>query len=244
MGARFPASLIEVFRQGDARFMPFKLTHRVAHLEAHHRLAFAACVGVAVFLLLSTVRLPLRVIIGWDAYAASILILSWTRIFSAKPAAVARLATLQHTSRMILFAGVLAAACTSLGAVAYLLGSVKDLPVASRSTHVALAVGTVILSWVLVHTIFALHYAYLFYRAPHPATADSSNRPLLFPGDELPDYYDFAYFSLIIGMTSQVSDVQIASRIIRRWALLHGIIAFTFNTAVLALSINVISGLF
>ena len=73
---------------------------------------------------------------------------------------------------------------------------------------------------------------------------DSSHRPLLFPGDDLPDYYDFAYFSFVIGMTSQVSDVQIASKLIRRWALLHGAISFAFNTAVLALSINVISGLF
>lgn len=223
--------------------MSSKLIRRIAHLEAHHRLACAAVVGVAAALLIPA-RIPLRLIMGWDAYAACVLILSWTRIFSVKPESVVRVATLQHTNRMILFIGVLASACASLGAVAYLLGSVKELPVASRSTHVALAVGTVILSWVLVHTIFSLHYAYLFHRALHSAGADPSNRPLLFPGDQLPDYYDFAYFSFVIGMTSQVSDVQIASRFIRRWALVHGIIAFAFNTTVLALSINVISGLF
>src|SRR5205085_1461121 len=136
------------------------------------------------------------------------------------------------------------AACASLGAVAYLLGSAKDLPVASRSTHVALAIGTVILSWILVHTLFSLHYAYMFYRMPECTKVEASRRPLIFPGAELPDYYDFAYFSFVIGMTSQVSDVQIASRIIRRWALLHGAISFAFNAAILALSINIISGLF
>jgi len=189
-------------------------------------------------------RLPFRLITAWDAYAAGVIGLAWTRIFNAQPAAVVRLATLRHTSRIVIFLGVLAAACASLGAVAYLLGSVKDLPVGVRSTHVALAIATIAFSWVMVHTLFSLHYAYLFYRTPQCVQVESSKRPLLFPGDDLPDYYDFAYFSFVIGMTSQVSDVQIASHGIRRWALLHGAISFAFNTAVLASSINVISGLF
>jgi uncharacterized membrane protein len=186
----------------------------------------------------------LRLITAWDAYTASVLGLAWNRIFTAQPAAVVRLATLRNTSRIAIFIGVLASACASLGAVAFLLGTAKDLPVGVRSTHVALAIATVALSWMMVHTLFALHYAYQFYSMPQCVQSDPSKRPLLFPGDELPDYYDFAYFSFVIGMTSQVSDVQIASRHVRRWALLHGAISFAFNTAVLALGINVISGLF
>jgi uncharacterized membrane protein len=225
--------------------MPAKLLRRLAHLEAHHRLAISVTGGVMVFLFVGRhTRLPLRLITAWDAYVACVLALAWNRIFSTQPAAVVRLATLRDSSRIAIFLGVLAAACASLGAVAYLLGSAKDLPVAARSTHVILAVATVALSWVMVHTLFALHYAHQFYSMPQCVQSESSKRPLIFPGDDLPDYYDFAYFSFVIGMTSQVSDVQIASQGIRRWALLHGAISFAFNTAVLALGINVISGLF
>jgi len=225
--------------------MPAKLIRRFARLEAHHRLALSVAGGLLVFLLVERhARLPARLIIAWDAYTTCVLVLAWTRIFSSQPAAVVRLATLRNTSRIVIFVGVLAAACASLGAVAYLLGSAKDLPVAARSTHVALAVVTVALSWTMVHTLFTLHYAHQFYSAPLCVQSEPAKRPLIFPGEELPDYYDFAYFSFVIGMTSQVSDVQIASRSIRRWALLHGAIAFAFNAAVLALSINVISGLF
>jgi uncharacterized membrane protein len=225
--------------------MLVNLIRRLAHLEAHHRLAIGVACGLIVFVFIGRhTRLPFRLITAWDAYTLSVLSLAWNRIFAAQPAVVVRLATLRHTSRIVIFLGVLAAACASLGAVAYLLGSAKDLPVATRSTHVALAVATVALSWVMVHTLFTLHYAYQFYSMPKCVQSESSKRPLIFPGDDLPDYYDFAYFSFVIGMTSQVSDVQIASRNIRRWALLHGVISFTFNTAVLALGINVISGLF
>jgi len=134
------------------------------------------------------------------------------------------------------------AACASLAAVAFMLATAKAMTGAHFATHIALAIGTVILSWLVLHTIFTLHYAHLFYCERH---GGKPARGLLFPnGDFEPDYLDFAYFAFVIGMTSQVSDVQISSQEIRRWALLHGVVSFAFNTAVLALSINIISGLF
>ena len=225
--------------------MPAKFIRRLAHLEAHHRLALSVACGIMVFLFMGRQsRWPVRLITAWDAYTACVLVLSWNRIFAAEPAVVVRVATLRNASRVVIFLGVLASACASFGAVGYLLAAAKDLPVETRSVHVALAITTVVLSWVMVHTLFALHYAYQFYNTPQCVQSEAAKRPLLFPGDDLPDYYDFAYFSFVIGMTSQVSDVQIASHGIRRWALLHGVISFAFNTAVLALSINIISGLF
>jgi uncharacterized membrane protein len=224
--------------------MPAKLIRRLAHLEAHHRLALSVIGGLIAFLFIGRhTRLPLRLITAWDAYAACVLGLAWNRILSAQPAAVVRMAKLRNTSRIVIFLGVLAAAFASLGAVAYLLGSAKDLPVATRSTHVALAVATVVLSWTMVHTLFALHYAYQFYRAPQCVQSESSKRPLIFPGDDLPDYYDFAYFSFVIGMTCQVSDVQISSKALRRLATVHGLISFAFNTAILAMFVNILAGL-
>lgn len=214
------------------------------HLEAHHRFLIGAAFAAIVFLCtMGRLSPAAQIIATWDAYAVCVLGLAWTRILTAQPRVVTRLARLTHTNRMLIFVFVLAAACTSLAAVAFLLSSAKGLPKEMFAKHVIAAVGTVIISWLLVHTIFTLHYAYLFYMK---VKAEEKGHGLQFPeGDQFePDYQDFAYFSFIIGMTSQVSDVQIASQQIRRWALVHGMVSFGFNAAILALSINILSGLF
>ena len=130
----------------------------------------------------------------------------------------------------------------SLGAVGYFMSTAKGLAREPLAGHVIAAIGTVILSWLVVHTVFTLHYACLYYLDP---AAKGQGGGLCFPGEQEfeADYLDFAYFSFVIGMTSQVSDIQISSRLIRRWALLHGMISFAFNAAILALSINIISGM-
>ncbi len=220
-----------------------RLAHRISALESHHRFGVALIVALLAFACASHVRLGVRVIIGWDAYAACLLALAWSRIFTAKPRVVVQLAKLTHTSRKLIFLFIIAAACASLMAVAFLLGTAKDLGKSRLAEHVSLAMGTVMLSWLLVHTVFALHYAFLYFRPGHPGEAERKAGGLIFPEPTEPDYSDFAYFAFIIGMTSQVSDVQIASREIRRWALLHGMVSFGFNTAVLALSLNIVSGL-
>jgi uncharacterized membrane protein len=109
--------------------------------------------------------------------------------------------------------------------------------------HVAMAITTVVTSWGLIHTMFALRYAHIFYLRNDERTDARGGSGLKFPGESEPDYLDFAYFSFVLGMTCQVSDVQITSRRIRRLALVHGALAFVFNTAILALSINLVSGL-
>jgi uncharacterized membrane protein len=110
--------------------------------------------------------------------------------------------------------------------------------------HILMSVFAVILSWGLVHTLFLFRYAHLYYE---DAVQGKPNGKYLegleYPDEKEPDYLDFAYFSFVIGMTFQVSDVEISSRRIRRLALLHSLIAFGFNTVIVALSINVISGL-
>ena len=224
--------------------MKSSIRHRLSHLEAHHRLALSLVFAAAIFLLSSgSLHGRTHWIVTWDSYAVCLLTLAWMRIVTSEPRVVLRLTTLQPTSRILIFLMVSFAACASLAAVGFLLGMAKGLTGWAFITHVALALGTVISSWLVLHTLFTLHYAFLFYRE-HP-DGKTIHRGLVFPdGDIDPDYFDFAYFSFVIGMTSQVSDVQINSRHFRRWALLHGIISFAFNTAVLALSINIISGLF
>jgi uncharacterized membrane protein len=222
-----------------------KVTHWLSHLEAHHRLALSLVFAALVFVLLQGhLQWRTRLIATWDAYALCLLGLAWTRIITAQPRMVVRLTTLQPISRGLIFAFVVVAAYASLASVAYLLIAAKDLPHWQLVSHILLALATIILSWIVLHTIFALHYAHLYYHERGDAHASSIARGLIFPdGDIEPDYLDFAYFSFVIGMTSQVSDVQISSRKFRHWALLHGLISFAFNAAVLALSINILSSL-
>jgi uncharacterized membrane protein len=99
-------------------------------------------------------------------------------------------------------------------------------------------VATILLSWTFIHMMFALHYAHEFYGEDEGPAGG-----LAFPGgDERPDYWDFVYFAFVIGMTSQVSDVAVTSREIRRTVTAHGIVSFVFNVALLALTINIASG--
>ena len=106
-------------------------------------------------------------------------------------------------------------------------------------TQVLLAGATILLSWAFVHTIFAIHYAHEYYGERR----DGKIGGLTFPEDAKPNYWDFLYFSLVIGMTSQVSDVQVTSKVIRRVVNLHGVLSFFFNVSVLALTVNMVSNL-
>jgi len=226
---------------------PFKIRSILALLskcDAHHR--FLISLGVALVCYVSVfghMQWGKHLILSWDAFTLSLLVLAWSRILTAQPNAVFRTARLQHSARKGILLSVLSAACASLAAVFVLLRAAKTLSAAEAGEHILFALITVLLSWALIHTIFTLQYAYLYY-CRHTADGGAA-RPLVFPEGKIePDYYDFAYFSFVIGMTSQVSDVQIGSKEVRRWALLHGLISFAFNTAVLALGINIASGLF
>ena len=212
----------------------------ISRIDAHHRLLVSLIVAVACYSVFAGhFGRGRSLILSWDAFALSLLGLAWARILTAQPKVALQTARIQHSTRKWIFLFVLAAACASLGAVFYLLPLLAGAA-QPRAEHYALALTTVLLSWGLIHTVFALQYAYLYCRH-HPAGGGAA---LIFPEGKIePDYCDFAYFSFIIGMTSQVSDVQIASRELRRWALLHGLIAFAFNLAVLSLGFNIISGL-
>jgi len=173
-----------------------------------------------------------------------VLALAWVRIVTARPLESLRTAKLQDSSRRVIFLFVLLASCASLFAVGYLLGTAHGRHGEKLLETVALAFATVISSWSLMHTLFALHYAHIYYGEGGDLRGAGHAGGLIFPDERMPDYLDFAYFSFVVGMTCQVSDVQISGRRLRRWTLAHGLLAFAFNTAILALSINVVSSLF
>jgi len=218
----------------------------IQNLDAHQRVAISFAVGGIVFVAAQGLhRLPLQLILSWNAFAATAILLAWIRIIFAEAKSAVLTAKLQDTGRTIIFGLVLIGACASLFAVAFLLGTAKGTSGARLGEHVGLAAFTVVLSWFLIHTVFTMHYAHAYYRTEDPDERGRHGSGLNFPGeeDDEPDFIDFAYFAFVIGMTFQVSDVAITSKLIRRLSLVHALLSFLFNTVILALAINLASSL-
>jgi uncharacterized membrane protein len=218
----------------------------IQNFDAHHRGLIALGAGVCVFLATLTLhRLPFQLILSWNAFAITAIVLTWVRIVFADAKCAVLTAKLQDTGRTVIFSLVLVGACASLFAVAFLLGTAKGTGGARLGEHVGLAALTVVCSWFLIHTVFTMHYAHAYYRSEDPDERGKHGAGVNFPGDEEdePDFLDFAYFSFVIGMTFQVSDVAITSKVIRRLSLVHAMLSFLFNTVILALAINLASSL-
>ena len=213
-------------------------------LDAHHRASAGAVVAVLTLAAMhGKFGLPTEIIVAWNAFALTLIVMAWFVISTKDPYEARRNARLQDASATFLFSLIISAATASLLAVGVLLSLAKHLSPASLAVHIALSMTAVVVSWVLVHTIFALRYAHVYFWDARKVERESISGGLVFPGKHVPDYLDFAYFSFVIGMTCQVSDVQISSRRMRRLALVHGVISFAFNTAILAMFVNIIAGL-
>ena len=175
-------------------------------------------------------------LIGWHVTAVVLLVWIWAGIGRCDPAATKADATRQDDSRPTTFLLVVAASLASLVGVALALVKAKDESGTMVVWLTAAAIVTVVLSWALVHTIFVLRYAHLYYLAPEGGVD--------FPSHEDPDFVDFAYLSFTIGMTFQVSDTDLSARDVRRVALRHALISYLFGAVIVAVTINVIAGLF
>ena len=214
-------------------------------MPAHRRLLICLFVAFTTFIITRKTATPaFQFMYIWSSFTLSTLILFWITIFTAKPEEIMQIAKKQDSSRTIIFLFVLIASFVSLFAVILLF---KDLPDSKQSSyyHIFFSGISVILSWVLIHTIFTIRYAHLYYTSKtlEKDIQKQEEGGLDFPNDDRPDYLDFAYFSFVVGMTFQVSDVQITSSSIRRVVLLHGLLSFAYNTVILALCINIIAGL-
>src|SRR5215470_5382340 len=197
-------------------------------IRARPRLASSIAAGIVVALALPSHLLVMtRCLIGWDAGVTLYLVLVSTLMTRAGVEHMRRNAALQDEGRVALLVLTVVAAAASLGAILVELSTGAGH--ARTAAQLALATTTIVLSWIFIHTIFALHYAHDFY-----GERGGKESGLNFPGDEQPDYWDFVYFSFVIGMTCQVSDVAITSKSIRRTANAHGIVSFFFNVALLA----------
>jgi uncharacterized membrane protein len=213
----------------------------VARLNALQRVAIVLALALTASLALSP-WLSERVLVlaGWDVGALGYLGLGWMVVARTDETLTRVRAQLYDPSGFVIFLLVVTAASASFIAIGFMVGDLKSLTVWARTGRLALSVAALLLSWLLIHTLFAFHYARLYYSQPRGH--EQHHRGLKFPDDDEPDYLDFLYYSFVVGMTSQVSDVAVLSRPMRRLTLIHGILSFVYNVAVLAMSINIIGG--
>jgi len=222
-----------------------RLVDLISRQDARHRLGLGLAAGAAVFFAArGHLRIWSAAIAGWNAVAVIILVLAWLTILTTPQRKIRQLAQQQDLSRFLVFLFVVVTASAALFAVGFLVSVKKNQTDPHFIIHLLLVLMTVIFSWTLVHTVYGLRYAHAFYGDSDEPGVNRHAGGLIFPGDHPPDYFDFAYFSFVVGMTCQVSDVQITSRRMRRIALFHSVLSFGFNTIILALLINIaVSGL-
>ncbi len=216
----------------------------IMRLDTHYRVVISLILAAIVcFSVLHTCSISSTILLTWMTFATAAIVMDWIIILSGHPRNFKKVAVLEDSSRTMIFIVVIGASVVSLFAIIFLLKMTKGASHEDVNAHIFLVIASVITSWVLVHTLFTMRYAHMYYDTDDD---DGNAKPLgglEFPKEDKPDYLDFVYFAFVIGMTFQVSDVEISNRQIRRLAWVHGMISFAFNTAIVALSINVISGL-
>ena len=197
----------------------------IIRFGAMQRLGSALAIAFAAFLAQpDSISWHTRAVAAWDLGTLAYLGLAWWLIARSDALETRDHALAQDQSGYLV-------------AIGFVVGTIKELAFWPRTWHLALTVAALASSWLLIQTVFAFHYARRYYDRARRDSAEPAE--LLFPGKREPDYLDFAYYSFVIGMTSQVSDVAVTSRRMRRLTLIHAFLAFVFNIAVLALAINI-----
>jgi len=214
----------------------------ILHMHPLQRILLSLVITLLVFLVIRNRQLAgvLMITILWIVFSGSFIITNWIVFFKLPVSEIVKKANKEDGSRFYVMVSILVSSFASMFTVMILMLSKDKLP-GSETITVLVAVLGMMMSWVLVHTIFTFHYAHLYYF--EGADDTPGNVALDFPGKPIPDYIDFAYFAFVIGMTFQVSDVEINSRAIRRTVLAHSLLSFALNTFVVALTINLIAGL-
>ena len=186
-----------------------------------------------------------RMLIAWNVGTGLYVALNMVAIAGATPTTIRWRAGLTDQGRVAVLILAVLAALATMGAIFVQLQVAKDMRGPAKGLHMALAALTIVSAWVFIHLTFALHYAHEYFDEAKTLPGETPKRRggLTIPDTEEPDYWDFLYFSFTIGVATQTSDVAITAKRIRRTALAHSIVAFFFNSAILALSINIAAGL-
>lgn len=219
----------------------------IAPFLARPRMVGAIGVGLVVALALrfipNELRWSTRTIFAWDAGAIYFIWACVLLMMNQAQKDIQQRAARQDEGRGMILALVTIAASASLAAIAVELSLAQHEKGLAQILRVGLGVATVALSWFVVQLIYALHYAYEYYGAVD-GRPKAVRGGLTFPGGEPPDYWDFLHFAVVIGVAAQTADIAFTSKTMRRTGTVHSVFAFVFNTVVLALTINLVAGLF
>ena len=204
------------------------------------RLVYGLLVGLVACALPLPLGWEFRGLLGWSVGVAVYLTLAWWLCVGFDAQRTRVRAQAQDEPSVVLFLVLLLATMVCVAAITVMMQQSRDLSGLQRALHIGLSVVALALSWLFIQTIFTFHYAHRYY---HEEKLNEPDGPgLQFPGGLDPDYFDFLYYAHVVGMTSQVSDVQVTSREMRRLTLVHGVLSCGFNMLILALSINVVAG--
>ena len=205
-------------------------------IQAQPRLVTAILLGGLLWLVLpSGWRGSTRLIAAWDGSTALYLILAVAMMAGSKIDHIRTRAGRQDEGQLVILVLTTITAAVSLAGIMAELAAAKTLKGQGEWKHIALAGLTVVLSWTFTHTMFAIHYAHEYYGGPE----ERPTRGLEFPGDDAPDYWDFVYYAFVIGTACATADVNITSKVMRRITTLHCVVAFFFNTTILAFTVNI-----
>jgi len=215
---------------------------RQLHPQARSILA----IGIGGFVALClppSVDWEIRLLSGWDAGILSFLSQIGYTMIVASPEQTIAYARLRSIDSASILSLVVLTACSSIFVIGVMLTDSKDTPQPFRSIQIWLSLVAIICSWLLTHTMFALHYAHVYYKVYDSLYPERYRGGLQFHNEEFPNYLDFLYFAFTIGMTSQTSDVAVIARPLRRLVMAHAIVSFFFYSVILATTVNTVAGL-
>jgi uncharacterized membrane protein len=212
--------------------------HRLSLSRANVRLVASIAIGLATTAWLTPTHFAwwIRALAGWDTASFTLSALAWNIIARTNASETKRRAGVDDPGHKMIFVIAVGSSLVSLLAAGVVLRWVKGMPEPDAAIGTAIALAAIALSWILTHTSYALRYAKLYYWE-HPDRAPGAGC-LAFPGDDPPADIDFAYFAFTIGMCFQTSDVAVESTAMRREVLVHALLAFIYNTAIVALALN------
>ena len=214
---------------------PARAEHPLLHARAGTRLAIAASFGILAFAIsMALTAWQIAVLTGWDTTAAITVVWIYAAVWTKDAPDTARLATREDDSRAAADLLIVSAAVASLAGVGLGLVKAAHEQGSAEATITAVAVLSVALSWAAVQATFTLRYARLYY---------SEHGGIDFNEENEPDYRDFAYLALTLGMTYQVSDTDLTTKSVRRTASRHAVLSYLFGTVIVAMMINVVAGL-
>ena len=216
-------------------------TNPLRFLKAQPRFFTAALSGSLLwFLLPADWRPSTRLLAAWDCATGLYLMLATVMMARSNIGRIHDRAASEDEGQMVILGLTIITAMISLGGIVAEMATAKSLQGHHEWPHIALAGLTVLLSWTFTHTIFAIHYAHEYFAGPENELEEG----LEFPGNEPPDYWDFVYYSFVIGTACATADVNVTSKNMRRITTLHCVVAFFFNTTILALTVNIGAGFF